>query len=52
MEATPKRVRRLSLQNADGLSIKRKGAIRRKTFAVFALNSLIEVFEIFTDRYR
>ena len=44
MKATPKRVRRISLPNADGLSIKRKGAIRRKTFAVFAFNSLIEVF--------
>ena len=50
MEATPKRVRRISLPNADGLSIKRKGAIRRKTFAVFAFNSLIEVFSNIYDQ--
>ena len=50
MEATPKRVRRISLPNADGSSIKRKGAIRRKTFAVFAFNSLIEVFSNIYDQ--
>ena len=50
MEATPKRVRRISLPNADRSSIKRKGAIRRKTYAVFAFNSLIEVFSNIYDQ--
>ena len=37
------RVRRRSLPASEGFGIKRKGAIRRKTFAIFVFNSISQV---------